>query len=40
MQTIIYAAVSANGQILLASADNYQTPIELLQDCIGLAHQR
>jgi dihydrofolate reductase len=39
METIIYAAVSANGLVLLASADNYQTPVALLQDCIGLAHQ-
>lgn len=39
MKTIIYVAVSANGQILLASVDNYQTPIEVLQNCIGLAHQ-
>jgi dihydrofolate reductase len=39
METIIYVAVSANGLILQASADNYQTPVALLQDSVGLAHQ-
>lgn len=39
MKTIIYVAVSVNGQILLADADNYQTPVEVLQDCISLIHQ-
>ncbi len=42
METIIYVAVSANGKILLTSpeiTDSYQTPIEVLQDCVGLAHQ-
>lgn len=42
MEAIIYVAVSANGQILLTnsdSIDSYQTPIEVLQNCIGLAHQ-
>ncbi len=39
METIIYVAVSANGLILLTSEDNYQIPVELLQDCMGLAHQ-
>jgi dihydrofolate reductase len=42
MEAIIYVAVSANGQILLTNpdkSDSYQTPIEVLQDCIGLAHQ-
>lgn len=39
MKTIIYVAVSANGLILLTSEDNYQIPIELLEDCIGLAHK-
>ncbi len=39
METIIYAAVSANGLVLMATADNYQTPVALLQDCISLAHQ-
>ncbi|KIO51626.1 MULTISPECIES: dihydrofolate reductase family protein [Flavobacterium] len=39
MKTIIYVAVSANGLILLTSEGNYQIPVELFQDCIGLAHQ-
>lgn len=39
MEIIIYAAVSANGQILLTSPDGYQVPTEVLYDCIGLAHQ-
>ncbi|MCD0470355.1 dihydrofolate reductase family protein [Flavobacterium sp. JAS] len=39
METILYVAVSANGLILLTSENNYQVPLELLQDCMGLAHQ-
>ncbi len=39
MEVIIYVAVSANGLVLLATADNYHTPVALLQDCVGLAHQ-
>ncbi|WP_321332133.1 dihydrofolate reductase [uncultured Bacteroides sp.] len=39
METIIYVAISANGQVLLASEGNYQTPIDLLIDSLALAHQ-
>ncbi|HEY0299623.1 MAG TPA: dihydrofolate reductase [Arachidicoccus sp.] len=31
-------AVSANGQIL-SSGENYKVPVEIVQDCIALAHQ-
>ena len=39
MEIIIYVAVSANGQVMLTSADNYQIPPELLQNCMELVYR-
>ncbi|NHA03407.1 hypothetical protein G7092_06365 [Mucilaginibacter sp. HC2] len=37
MEFIIYASLTANGRVILAQQENYQTPVEILKDCMELA---